>query len=183
MLRLNVHGDFTEIQPKGKNLLTRVSDLDLLLNYEYNENGYYSTGPSVVLGEMYPQAYNVPNMIAETTPALNAVLITWDETADRLELSNSDGMYTCFYSAIGRIANPVLQQIDNAEGDRATAQRIKAEALVFRAWFHYLAVNIYAKAYDPATAATDPGVPYMLEGSDIAGMVQIGRGYSAQYID
>lgn len=164
--------DFTEIQPKGKNLLTRVSDLDLLLNYEYNENGYYSTGPSVVLGEMYPQAYNVPNMIAETTPALNAVLITWDETADRLELSNSDGMYTCFYSAIGRIANPVLQQIDNAEGDRATAQRIKAEALVFRAWFHYLAVNIYAKAYDPATAATDPGVPYMLEGSDIAGMVQ-----------
>lgn len=57
--------DFTEIQPKGKNLLTRVSDLDLLLNYEYNESGYYSTGPSVVLGEMYLQAYNVPNMIAE----------------------------------------------------------------------------------------------------------------------
>ena len=33
-LALGACSDFTEIDPKGKNILNRVEDLDLLLNYE-----------------------------------------------------------------------------------------------------------------------------------------------------
>jgi hypothetical protein len=61
------------------------------------------------------------------------------------------------------VANPVLLMADAATGDRDMANRFKAEAYVLRAYFHYLAVNIFAKAYDPATAATDGGVPYVKE--------------------
>lgn len=32
--------DFTEIEPKGKNVLSRVEDLDMLLNYEYRQRGF-----------------------------------------------------------------------------------------------------------------------------------------------
>ncbi|MDR2130741.1 MAG: RagB/SusD family nutrient uptake outer membrane protein, partial [Odoribacteraceae bacterium] len=41
--------------------------------------------------------------------------------------------------------------------------RLKAEAHVLRAYFHYMLVNFYAKAYHPATAATDGGIPYVKE--------------------
>jgi tetratricopeptide (TPR) repeat protein len=43
------------------------------------------------------------------------------------------------------------------------AKQLKADAYVLRAYFHYLAVIFYAKAYNPATAATDGGVPYVKE--------------------
>jgi hypothetical protein len=45
------------------------------------------------------------------------------------------------------------------------ADKIKAygEALVHRAYAYYTLVNIYAKQYDGTTAATDPGVPVVLQ--------------------
>jgi tetratricopeptide (TPR) repeat protein len=64
---------------------------------------------------------------------------------------------------IGKFCNPVIARADGVTGSRVLANRCKAEAFVLRAWFHYLAVNLYAKAYDPATATVDGGVPYVLE--------------------
>ena len=62
----------------------------------------------------------------------------------------------------------MLLNVDVASGDRVLADRLKAEALVLRAWCHYLLVNFYAKAYNPATAETDPGIVYALETDDMA---------------
>ncbi|MGH2564929.1 MAG: RagB/SusD family nutrient uptake outer membrane protein, partial [Ginsengibacter sp.] len=39
----------------------------------------------------------------------------------------------------------------------------KAEALVARAYAHFMLVNFFCKFYDPATASTDPGIPYVTE--------------------
>lgn len=70
------------------------------------------------------------------------------------------------YQIIGTVANPILLNIDNATGPETTKNRIKAEALTLRAWYHYLLVNCYAKAYNAATASTDAGIPYQLEDID-----------------
>ena len=94
---------------------------------------------------------------------MNGIYTSWDETADRVALTTSDDTYSGLYQIIGQVANPVLQNVDEAAGDRAMADRLKAEALVLRAWCHYCLVNIYAKAYDPATAETDPGIVYRVE--------------------
>lgn len=40
--------------------------------------------------------------------------------------------------------------------------------MTLRAYFHYLLINKFAKAYNPATAAEDSGLPYLLETQDIA---------------
>lgn len=156
--------DFTEIEPKGKSTLSRVEDLNLVLNHEYYVR---LEALSVLINDIYPQVVNIPNLLDESIKTLNGIAATWDETSDRAALTQSDYKYTGLYNIIGKIANPVLLNADHASGDRALANRYKAEALVLRAWCHYLLVNIYAKAYDPATAATDPGIMYTIDSEDI----------------
>jgi hypothetical protein len=63
------------------------------------------------------------------------------------------------YKAIAA-ANYALEAIDKA-GNTAAYSASKGEALVARAYVHFMLVTFFAKAYDPATAASDPGIPYV----------------------
>lgn len=75
------------------------------------------------------------------------------------DLDSPDFYWNSVYKAIAA-ANQALEIIDNsANKDQLTAQR--AEALLARAYGHFMLVTLFAKAYDPATAASDPGVPYV----------------------
>ena len=156
--------DFTDIQPKGYNLLNRAEDLDLLLNFHYNQ-GYNLVRTVAISNGMLP--YNIltpiPTLFKQEVKTLAYALTFWDETVDRAELTASDGIYQEIYRIVGQIANPILTYAGIATGSQILLNRIKAEAYVLRAWHHYLAVNIFAKAYNPATAATDGGVPYLHE--------------------
>lgn len=157
--------DFTDITPKGQSILNKVEELELLLNDEYSQLQSWEA--------MYLVNDNIPtqNIVELITrheggmPSVESVLLTWDETVDRTSITQDPQQYLYggFYGIIGRIANPIIANVDNATGSEAKAAQIKAEAYVLRAYFHYLAVNFYAKAYNPATAATDGGVPYMFE--------------------
>lgn len=69
-----------------------------------------------------------------------------------------DNYYHSVYAS-----NVVLEGIDFAEGDEAFKQSIKGEALLVRAYAHFMLVNIFAKHYDPSTAAQDMGIPYVIE--------------------
>lgn len=60
-----------------------------------------------------------------------------------------------FINAANVIATKATELNDNPEELR----RIRGEALFLRATYYFYLVNIYAKAYNPATAATDLGVP------------------------
>jgi starch-binding outer membrane protein, SusD/RagB family len=63
------------------------------------------------------------------------------------------------YEAIAA-ANHALEAIANAP-DPAAYRAQQGEALVARAYAHFMLVTLFAKVYDPATAATDPGIPYV----------------------
>ncbi|WP_417886860.1 RagB/SusD family nutrient uptake outer membrane protein [Zunongwangia sp.] len=65
------------------------------------------------------------------------------------------------YKAIAQ-ANQALASIEELEG-KYDLEAEKAEALLTRAYNHFMLVNIWAKHYDPATADSDLGVPYVLE--------------------
>jgi hypothetical protein len=65
------------------------------------------------------------------------------------------------YRAIAA-ANLALQAIDNAP-DSARYRAQKGEALVARAYAHFMLVNFFSKFYDATTAASDPGIPYVTE--------------------
>lgn len=157
--------DFTDITPKGQSILNKVEELELLLNDEYGQ--LQSWEPMYLMNDNIPPQ-NVIDLISrheEGIPSVESVLLTWDETVDRTDITQDPQqyLYGAFYGIIGRIANPILANVDKAAGNASKAAQIKAEAYVLRAYFHYLAVVFYAKAYNPATAATDGGVPYMFE--------------------
>ncbi len=67
-------------------------------------------------------------------------------------------MYNSIY-----IYNLVANGVMSSEGGTDTEKKsILAQALAQRAYTYFTLVNIYAKQYDAATAATDPGVPLIL---------------------
>ncbi|WP_256006767.1 RagB/SusD family nutrient uptake outer membrane protein [Pedobacter deserti] len=150
---------FTEIEPKGRNLLSTASDLDLLLNDPYS--GFEVVRTASLTSGIY--FANIGLLKQEPIKTFNHAIIFWDETVDRAALRPNCDIYEPIYSVIGKTCNPVISRADAAKGVRSLIDRYKAEALVLRAWFHYLSVNIFAKAYNPATANTDGGVPYLLE--------------------
>lgn len=68
--------------------------------------------------------------------------------------------YAC-YRAIAA-ANRALKHISTVhDPDNYSSQ--KGEALVARAYAHFMLVTFFANVYDPNTAATDPGIPYVTE--------------------
>jgi hypothetical protein len=68
--------------------------------------------------------------------------------------------FACYHAIAA--CNQALETISQASNQNAyTAQ--KAEALVARAYAHFMLVNIFSKFYDPATASSDPGIPYVTE--------------------
>ncbi|TXK44277.1 RagB/SusD family nutrient uptake outer membrane protein [Pontibacter qinzhouensis] len=70
-----------------------------------------------------------------------------------------DNYWNACYAAIAA-TNHALEAIENAP-DQAAYNAQKGEALVARAYAHFMLVTLFAKAYDPATAAANPGIPYV----------------------
>ena len=71
--------------------------------------------------------------------------------------------WTSCYNAIAH-ANQALEFIDNVKLDGKIPTEYLpyyGEALVVRAYCHFMLVNLWGKPYDPATATSDLGVPYV----------------------
>ncbi len=69
------------------------------------------------------------------------------------------------YEAIAQ-ANHALQAIEELGGG-SEFSHLKGEALLARAYAHFMLVNIWAKTYDPATAGSDLGIPYVDEPENV----------------
>ncbi len=75
------------------------------------------------------------------------------------DLDSPEFYWQACYKAIAA-CNHALDVIDKA-ADKSAFSAQKGEALVARAYAHFMLVTLFSKAYDPATAATDPGIPYV----------------------
>ncbi|MFT3945815.1 MAG: RagB/SusD family nutrient uptake outer membrane protein [Agriterribacter sp.] len=128
-----------------------------------------------LLGTAYPQANYIP--FAETSTdnvgdngsgdAGSATLITTNADAyfftdtRSIDEDTPEWYWFACYKAIAA-ANQALEAIQEAENpDTYRAQ--KGEALVARAYAHFMLVNIFSTFYDPSTAGSDPGIPYVTE--------------------
>ncbi|VTR49006.1 RagB/SusD family nutrient uptake outer membrane protein [Sphingobacterium thalpophilum] len=165
VLLFGLHGcaKYTDFVPKGQNLLNRADDLDQLMNVNYSGSAFNFNRLSLIVNDMYLLAYNVPNVISSNVLTMDKVLLTYDESADRAALTPTDSRYDGLYKNIAMVANIVLANADQASGDRKLLDQLKAEAYALRSYMHFLLVNMYAKAYDPASAATDGGIPYVTD--------------------
>lgn len=149
------------ITPKGKNLLGTVDELEYLLNYNFGvSNAFYLQNLYLIDNDTYPPAGNVANTLSGPKD-LTYAMLTYDASINRATLTKSDPSYQEMYSIIANRLNVIIQLVDQADGNREKAIRLKAEALTLRAYLHYILVNVYAKAYNPSTAAQDGGIAYM----------------------
>jgi len=85
---------------------------------------------------------------------------SWDEMTE----FNNDGvesLWATFYSAVAS-ANTALEAIEELGGATTTTlKEAKAEALLCRAYGHFVLVNEFCNNYNSATSTTDLGIPYM----------------------
>lgn len=86
----------------------------------------------------------------------------WEEITE----TDNDGptsMWEQHYNAIAS-ANQALASIEELGGaTTSTLREAKAEALLCRAYGHFMLVNEFCQNYNSATSSTDFGIPYSLE--------------------
>jgi len=88
----------------------------------------------------------------------------WEEFTDTSQDSPS-GYWSSCYEAISH-ANYALEFIESVKkADIIPSEYLPyyGEALVIRAYCHFMLVNLWGKHYNPSTAASDLGVPYVTE--------------------
>lgn len=76
---------------------------------------------------------------------------------------NSYPYYT-FYRIIAN-TNMILANINGAVGPDADKNAIKGQALAYRAWSHFMLVQLYGKRYVPNVVNSQLGVPLVLDNS------------------
>jgi hypothetical protein len=83
------------------------------------------------------------------------------ETVSNQDQDSPDNYWFACYSAIAA-SNEALQACNNAP-DTQNYRSQKGEALVARAYAHFMLVSLYSKPYNTSTSSSDPGVPYVTE--------------------
>ncbi|WP_018615646.1 RagB/SusD family nutrient uptake outer membrane protein [Segetibacter koreensis] len=125
---------------------------------------------SQLLGTAYPQANyqafaetmtdNVTD-IGSGDPITNNVIhdpYFFVDSRETQEDSPENYWDSC-YAAVAA-ANQALETISKVS-DPENYKAQKGEALVARAYAHFMLVNFFSKFYDASTASTDPGIPYV----------------------
>lgn len=114
---------------------------------------YYPTAFALLSDNTWAKESNI---IGKEYTTFDGINMTFNEEADRTQLSDNN-LYENCYTYILR-SNIVISQVDESNGDESLKRLAKAEAKIMRAWDHFIAVNTFATAYNPETAASDGGI-------------------------
>lgn len=82
------------------------------------------------------------------------------ELEERISQDSPSAYWDGCYKAIAA-ANEALDAIDKLGNDDGKLNALRGEALMARAYAHHMLVQLWSKAYNPATAASDVGIPYV----------------------
>jgi hypothetical protein len=85
----------------------------------------------------------------------------WDDIIG-INQDTPTNFWEATYDAIAH-ANEVLAVIDNMPGEQARKDAVKGEALLTRAYGHFMLVNLFAPHFSSQTAGRDLGIPYVEE--------------------
>lgn len=117
--------------------------------YEFMSDNYYDNGDS------YKFSYN---LIEES--------YLWEDIGET-DQDTPSYVWTNCYAAIAA-ANQALEAIE-AMGDPEECRPYKGEALLCRAYNHFVLANTFCMAYNEATASTTLGIPYITKPETVVG--------------
>ena len=142
--------------PDNRAVITTPAQTSLLLTSAYPHATYMLFAEA--MSDNAEDKGNTPQGVDPYSFQVNIEAFGYHDEANTIGLDLPVTYFDSCYHAIA-VANQALVYCNNADSANYTAQ--KGEALLCRAYAHFMLVTLFAKTYDPATAATDPGVPYM----------------------
>lgn len=143
---------YLDTPPDERQEIKKLTDVSELVANSYSQASYvfleWMSDNAVALSRNDQKEWMTQNFMWEPVTAdegQDSPVYYWSQT----------------YTAIAH-ANQALDAIDAVENtDDDLKKSIKGEALVSRAYSHFLLANIFCQHYDVATAASDLGVPYI----------------------
>lgn len=152
--------DWLDVKQNKNDLVpVKLSDFQALLDYELMFRYYPSIG--LVGADNY--YVTDANWKSVTLTEQNAYI--WKK--DIYEgAPSSDWNYAYQRISYANIVLDGIQKVAVAPDNQAEWDRVKGQALFFRAFSFYGLLQTFARPYDPQTAASDPGIPLLLT-SDI----------------
>jgi tetratricopeptide (TPR) repeat protein len=142
---------FLDVKPKGVILPEKLADYEAMLN-----------SPTMI--ETFPAhlLYCTDDLQGLYTPGdrrSEANTYFWkNQMENSTELSPPvwGQLYRSIYNC-----NVIINNVSNTPGTEEKKNEIMGEALAIKAACYFELITVYAKAYNPATAGTDPGLPLM----------------------
>lgn len=142
---------FLDVKPKGVILPEKLADYEAMLNsptmietfpvhllYCTDDlQGLYTPGDRRSEANTYFWKYQMENSTELSPPV-------WGQ------------LYRSIYNC-----NVIINNVSNTPGSEEKKNEIMGEALAIKAACYFDLITVYAKAYNPATASTDPGLPLM----------------------
>ncbi len=147
---------FLDVTPKGKTLLTTVSDYDQWLNDPMLCNGFGS--PTCTFNYLGDNV-DIPS-IQEPRTQVGEFIYTWAPQFS-IDLNTSPIFWSEHYAKINNFNTVLLGIGDVTDGTESQRKSLKAEALLGRALEYFYLLNEYGNIYDPATADQDLAVPFV----------------------
>lgn len=143
---------YLEQEPDNRAKLNTPEKVAQLLTSAYPQANYMSFAESI--------SDNVADKATGIIELTNRDPYFFEDTKENQQDSPEFYWDAC-YKAVAT-ANIALQACNEAP-DPQNYSAQKGEALLARAYAHFMLVNFFAKFYDPATATSDPGIPYVTE--------------------
>lgn len=147
---------FLDHVPDNRTEINTEEKVISLLTSAYPENTY------IVLTEL--SSDNVDDYIVSFTASdrFYDQIFAWEDITED-DNDSPEQLWNASYASIAA-ANHALQAIEELGGAKNQAMReARAEALLCRAYNHFILTNIFCLPYNTATSDTDPGIPYALE--------------------
>lgn len=144
--------EYLDTAPDERQEIKKLTDVSELVANSYSEASYvfleWMSDNAVALSRNDQSEWMTQNFMWEP--------VTANEGQD-----TPPYFWSQTYTAIAH-ANQALDAIDAVENtDEDFKKAIKGEALVSRAYSHFLLANIFCQHYDVATASSDLGIPYI----------------------
>ena len=153
LLTLGSCKKYLDIEPTGRVIPTTADDFRALLTSAYAGFPAQKSLVSLRTDELVLDEYGTD------FPGLRDIYKWNDNTPDAITYPYPYvGLYnTIFY------ANEVIANVEAKAGKNTATDQMKGEAYLLRAYTHFELLNLYAKPYNKATAATDRGIALALK--------------------
>lgn len=165
--------DYLEKKPDDRTVIDSPEKVGELLTYAYPSNNH-----QMFCYAMSDNATDKGKSARKND--INSDAYHWQDFAVTSQ-DSPDSYWTGCYAAIKQ-ANHALDAIEASKVDGEMPDAMKpfyGEALIARAYCHYMLVNLWSPSYNPITAETDLGIPYVTE-SETRVLVSYSRGTVAE---